>query len=129
VPEGSAAEIRKLIKSGSVAGLHVLVAAGTVDQLDRIVQTRRELRYFSHRLCQQISEADSVRLLDSPAGARIREKTGHDAAALYVDMATGSRSGTLFKSYALDAKDAYATGPDALRASFARTFTSAGGTR
>jgi S-DNA-T family DNA segregation ATPase FtsK/SpoIIIE len=107
-PPGPAADLRELLRGGPQVGCHVIIAASGVSALSSILHATREIRWFNHRVLQQINEDDSRQILQSHAAAEISDQCDkHPMAAMHVDMVQGLRAASLFRSYGVD-RDVFA---------------------
>jgi DNA segregation ATPase FtsK/SpoIIIE, S-DNA-T family len=99
---GPAASLRRILTRGPQAGVHLVVTASGMAAFHTTFVARREERYFSHRVVQQMSEQDSLALFDATLASRIGEASEHPNCMLMLDQMLGNRSGVLVNAYAVN---------------------------
>ncbi len=68
---GPGEALQRLLATGPAAGVHVLVSAGTLNDVRRMVPDRALEAYVRHRVVLNVTEADSFVLVRSTAAARL----------------------------------------------------------
>jgi S-DNA-T family DNA segregation ATPase FtsK/SpoIIIE len=78
--------LRSVLTSGSLVGVHVILAAASTRQAALAVHERRSLPQFNHRVALQLTESDSFLLFGHRRGAIVQDPDDPVAMALYADL-------------------------------------------
>lgn len=90
-------KLRRLYVDGSFVGIHLILSFSAVTSMQHIIDPKRGLINFRHRIALQMSEEDSHTLLQSRAASRLQQHGSEQIRALYVD--TDGNKETIFKPY------------------------------
>jgi S-DNA-T family DNA segregation ATPase FtsK/SpoIIIE len=90
-------KLRRLYVDGSFVGIHLILSFSAVTSMQHIIDPKRGLINFRHRIALQMSEDDSHTLLQSRAASRLQQHGSEQIRALYVD--TDGNKETIFKPY------------------------------
>ncbi len=91
-------KFRAVLKDGPQVGVHVLLSLSSIRLFGQILDERRDLQYFNHRISLQTSDADSRMLLSSAAASDLA-KIGSGIAAVHARMMLGASGLSWFKPY------------------------------
>ncbi|MCB9871503.1 MAG: hypothetical protein H6837_16725 [Planctomycetes bacterium] len=90
-PHPAANALESLMGAGAEAGTHLLVVSSGLRSVGQIVDVRRELAYFNHRVALQMSEDDSYAFVGSRAASQLQRGGARPVSALYVDAEAGGK--------------------------------------
>ena len=112
--------LKRLFTDGPAVGIHTILSFSGVTGLTAVLEPRRSLPSFRHRVALQMSEDDSYTFVKNQLAARLQNQGPKPIKALYRDIS--SDSSTLFRPYSAD--------PEMTenKASLARELTSIGDT-
>jgi hypothetical protein len=117
---GAPALLRTILSRGPQIGVYTILTASGLPALATVLSPSREIRFFNHRVVQQMNDDETMSLFASLAAARINEQTDHPFACLLVDQIQGIRASVLFHAYAAQAGINSDQGLTALQSTFAR---------
>ena len=83
---GDGEKLRRLLSEGPLVGLHVSIVSSALSLLAQIIDRRRDLSLFSHRVGLQMSQNDSFELFGNYRASTLQSEGL--LAALYVNMET-----------------------------------------
>lgn len=83
-PLGS--KFRQLYSDGSRYGIHVILSASSMRSFSSIIDEKRGLLYFNHRIALQMSEEESFALVRNRKAAMLQVDGPYPISALYVNI-------------------------------------------
>jgi S-DNA-T family DNA segregation ATPase FtsK/SpoIIIE len=97
-------KLRRLLADGPQHGIHLALAAPALRLLAQVLDERRDLNFFNHRVALQMSEDDSFTLFRSRKAAQLQIEGSSLPCALYANVETNQTSRCKPYSAALDLK-------------------------
>ena len=94
-------KIRRLYVEGPSKGIHMILSFSGIKPMSHVLDIRRSLPHFRHRVALQMSEDDSFTLVSDRQASRLQAEGPTPIKAIYVD--TDSDRTTLFKPYSTEA--------------------------
>lgn len=96
-------KLKRLCVEGSTKGIHLVLSFSGIKAMSNVLDIRKGLSYFRHRVALQMSEDDSFTLVHDRQASRLQADGSIPIKALYLD--TDRDRSTLFKPYSTDAND------------------------
>jgi DNA segregation ATPase FtsK/SpoIIIE, S-DNA-T family len=93
--------LRRLYTEGAPLGIHVLISTDSVGSLLSVIDERRGLVHFRHRVALQMSEEDSHKLVRSRKASQLQLEGSTPIRALYLDVENDKV--VRFKPYSIEA--------------------------
>ena len=93
-------QIKRLLKEGPSKGIHLILSFSGIKAFSNVLDIRRNLAYFRHRVALQMSEDDSFTFVSDRQASRLQADGDVPIKALYRD--TDSDRTTLFKPYSTE---------------------------
>jgi S-DNA-T family DNA segregation ATPase FtsK/SpoIIIE len=93
-------QIKRLLKEGPTKGIHLILSFSGIKAFSNVLDIRRNLAYFRHRVALQMSEDDSFTFVSDRQASRLQADGDVPIKALYRD--TDSDRTTLFKPYSTE---------------------------
>jgi DNA segregation ATPase FtsK/SpoIIIE, S-DNA-T family len=101
--------LRRLYMESAVYGIHFILSLAGLNALSNIIDTRRDLVHFRHRVVLQMSEDESFVLVRSRKAAQLQPEP-RPITALYFDMENEQRAAR-FKPYSTEPGQDATNGP------------------
>lgn len=120
-PTPNQERLRRLLTEGSQSGLHVALVVSAFSLVNLVLDKRKDLPAFAHRVGLQMSQNDSYDLFGHFKAANLQGEGGKVAVALYTN--TETNESVRFKPYALPKPDDFNT----LARTLAKAFAPTGG--
>ncbi len=92
-------QLKTLYTRGPLKGIHVLMSFGLVTPMQSVLQ-KKALKYFRHQILMQVSEEDSINILQHRKAAQLQSHGAAPIAAIYCDRIGGKES--RFKPYSCE---------------------------
>lgn len=99
-------ELRRLYTEGPAVGIHVILSFSSFGAMKTVLDERRGLNRFRHRIAMQMSDDESFSFVRSREAARLQKDGPVPVSALYLDDA--SNRSVRFKPYTTEAKQNFA---------------------
>ncbi|HEY1015525.1 MAG TPA: FtsK/SpoIIIE domain-containing protein, partial [Herpetosiphonaceae bacterium] len=93
-------QLRRLYAEGAPVGIHLILSAGGARALAAVIDEKRGLPHFQHRVALQLSEDDSFAFVRSRRAALLQSDGPQPVCALYVDLSRDQP--TRFKPYSIE---------------------------
>lgn len=90
----------KLYREGPPLGMHIIISFAVVRSILSVIDERRGLNHFRHRIAFQMSEDESFTFVRSRKAAQLQAGGNKPIGGLYVDI--DRDSATLFKPYSIE---------------------------
>jgi DNA segregation ATPase FtsK/SpoIIIE, S-DNA-T family len=94
-------KLKRLYVEGSAKGIHLILSFSGVKSMAKVVDIKRGLPNFRHRVALQISEDDSFTFVRDRSASRLQSEGSVPIRALYMDM--DSDRSVEFKPYSTEA--------------------------
>jgi DNA segregation ATPase FtsK/SpoIIIE, S-DNA-T family len=98
--------LQKILADGAPLGVHAIISFAGVRAMSHVVDERRGLAHFRHRVALQMSEDESHILTRGRRAAQLQDEGPRPISALYLDFETGAT--VRFKPYTCEASNFYA---------------------
>ncbi|WP_030008273.1 FtsK/SpoIIIE domain-containing protein [Picosynechococcus sp. NKBG042902] len=95
-------KLRRLCSEGSRLGIHIILSFSGLQAMLNVIDDRRDLVLFRHRVALQMSEDDSFTFVRNRAASRLQLDGNKPISALYLDVE--SDRSVRFKPYSTEAK-------------------------
>lgn len=89
--------LARLLADGGLVGTHFILSFSSVTAMSHIIDPRKGLNNFRHRIALQMGEEESHTFIRSRKASRLQQQGNKQVRALYVDMVSNKE--VIFKPY------------------------------
>jgi len=98
-------KLNRICQEGSSLGIHTIMTFSNVRPMTHVIDERRGLAHFRHRIALQMAEEESLTFVRSRRAATLQSEGQQPIVALYMD--TDNDTNIRFKPYSLEATISY----------------------